>query len=80
LDGLFGGFIAFTILMELVFFGLAIAGLVFWIWVLVDCATKEPASGNDKLIWILVILFLHLLGAAIYYFVRRPQRLATYGV
>jgi hypothetical protein len=53
--------------------------LAFWVWMIVDCATKEPSEGNDKLIWILVILLTSWLGAAIYYFVRRPKRIATHG-
>lgn len=54
--------------------------MAFWIWMLVDCATKEPSQGNDKIIWILVIIFTHWLGALIYYFVRRPERKKLFGV
>ena len=62
------------------FFGvLGVGGTILWVWMLVDCATKEPSDGNDKIIWIVVILFTHLLGALIYYFVRRPQRILLYG-
>ena len=60
-----------------VMFGLA--ALAFWVWMLIDCLTKEPSEGNDKLIWALVIIFLQAPGAVIYYFVRRPERIATYG-
>ena len=69
--------------LGLLFFLTALAigtlGTVFWLWMLIDCATKEPSTGNDKLIWMLVILFTHLLGALIYYFARRPQRILLYG-
>lgn len=58
---------------------IGIAGTIFWIWAIIDCATKEPEQGNDKLVWLLLIIFLHLLGAIIYYFVRRPERLRMYG-
>ena len=51
----------------------------FWIWMLIDCVSNEPSEGNDKLIWILVIVLTSWLGAAIYYFVRRPKRMATVG-
>jgi hypothetical protein len=54
-------------------------GTVFWIWMLIDCATKEPSQGNDKVVWILVIALTHLLGAAIYFLVRRPQRIREHG-
>jgi LPXTG-motif cell wall-anchored protein len=59
-----------------------VIGLIFcglWIWSIVDCASKEPDTGNDKLVWILIILFTGIIGSAIYYFVRRPRRLAEVG-
>ena len=55
-----------------------ITGLVFWIWMIVECATKEPSQGNDKIVWIIIIIFGQLIGALIYYFVRRPRRIALY--
>lgn len=58
---------------------LGLGGTILWVWMLIDCVTKEPSEGNDKIIWILVILFTHLLGALIYYFYRRPQRIQRYG-
>jgi membrane-bound ClpP family serine protease len=70
--------VAFLIIWLLtVAFGVAAFG--FWIWMLIDCITKEPSEGNDKLIWILVIAFTHFIGAAIYYFVRRPERIHNFG-
>lgn len=59
--------------------GIAVFATIFWIWVLVDCITKEPAEGNDKIAWTLVILFAPLLGALLYYFVRRPERIKAVG-
>jgi len=65
-------FFPFFLLLFLVPIVLAI--FAFWIWMLVDCATKESDQGNDKIIWILVIIFTHWLGALIYFLVRRPER------
>jgi len=62
--------------------GIGLAAVVFWVWTVIDCATNEPSEGNEKLIWILVILFLHpipLLGSLIYVLVRRPERKRLYG-
>ncbi len=59
--------------------GLAALATIFWIWVLIDCLTKEPSEGNDKVAWVLFILFVPLLGALIYYFVRRPERVKVVG-
>ena len=53
---------------------IGVLGTVFWIWMIVDCALHESSTGNDKIVWILVILFTHLIGALLYYFVRRPRR------
>jgi cytochrome c oxidase assembly factor CtaG len=63
----------------LFFFFLAVTALIFWISMIVECATKEPSQGNDKIVWIVIIVFTQLIGALIYYFVRRPQRIAQYG-
>ncbi len=52
---------------------------VFWIWMLIECLTKEPDTGNNKVVWALVIVLTHIIGALIYYFVRRPQRYAEVG-
>jgi hypothetical protein len=53
---------------------IVLAATVFWIWMLVDCLTNEPSEGNDKVIWVLVIIFTHGLGALLYFLVRRPRR------
>ncbi len=63
----------------LLFLAVAVGGTVFWIFMIIDCATKEPSQGNDKLIWILIIIFGSLIGALVYYLVRRPQRIAQLG-
>jgi hypothetical protein len=60
----------------------ALAAGAFWIWMIVDCATNEPgdaANSNTKVIWILVIVLAHWLGALIYFLVRRPERKRLFG-
>ena len=52
---------------------------IFWIWVLIDCATNANLDGTHKLIWVLIVLFLHWLGALIYFFVARRTRPRTAG-
>jgi hypothetical protein len=51
----------------------------FWIWMLIDCLTKETDAGNTKICWTLIIVFAHVVGAAIYYLVRREKRFAEVG-
>jgi hypothetical protein len=50
-----------------------------WIWMLVDCLTKEPAEGNERLIWLLVIVLVGFIGALLYLLIRRPQRKKAFG-
>ena len=59
--------------------GIMILAALFWIWVLVDCLTKEPAEGNDRIAWLLVILLAPFIGALLYYFIRRPERIKAVG-
>lgn len=58
---------------------LVLGGFAFWIWMLVECVTKEPDTGNLKICWVLIIVFAHIIGALIYYFVRRPRRWVEVG-
>ena len=53
---------------------LGLASTAFWIWMLIDCATKEPDQGNTKAVWILIIVFTYWIGALIYLLARRPDR------
>ncbi len=62
------------LLFVLIFGVLGIGGTILWIWMLIDCAMNEPSEGNDKIVWILVILFTHWIGALIYLLARRPRR------
>jgi hypothetical protein len=66
-------------LFFLVVIALAFAATIFWIWMLVDCATNESSAGNDKVIWILIIIFGHGVGALIYLLARRPERIRQLG-
>jgi hypothetical protein len=59
---------------------ISVVGFAFWLWMLVECLTREPSEGNDKLIWALVIIFVvPPVGAAVYFFIRRPERIQQIG-
>ncbi len=45
---------------------LVIIASIFWLWAIVDCATNQKLDSGEKIVWLLVIFFLHLLGALIY--------------
>ena len=50
---------------------------VFWIWMLIHAITNKGLSNTERIIWVLVVLFLHFLGALIYFFVGRPRGTAV---
>jgi hypothetical protein len=58
---------------------IAILGTIFWLWMIIDCATHEPSGTNNQIVWLLIIIFTHLLGAILYYFIRRPERIRFIG-
>ena len=53
---------------------LAFLAFAFWIWMLVHAITNNGLTDIEKLIWVIVILFTHFIGALIYFFVGRPKR------
>jgi hypothetical protein len=60
----------------LMFFLISLAGLAVWIWALIDCIQVPDdtlyESGN-KLVWVLIIVFLSLIGAILYFAIGRPR-------
>ena len=73
-------------LAQLVPFSLAIGGSfflwftafwlfasIFWLWMLVDCLTKKRLPDTEKLIWVVVLLFTHILGAILYFVLVRSR-------
>jgi len=67
------------IALTIAFLLMILAGTVFWIAMLIDCAKNEPSTSSDKIVWIVVIVFTHILGALVYYFAqRRPRRFAAH--
>ncbi len=53
---------------------LGTAALVFWIWMLIDCMRREPPESLEKLTWALVILLGTIVGALVYYVIRKLPR------
>ncbi|MBS3105941.1 PLDc N-terminal domain-containing protein [Candidatus Woesearchaeota archaeon] len=65
--------VSFIILMIFLMFALVFLLFAFWIWMIVDCAKRKFKNDNEKIVWILVLIFLSLLGAVIYYFAIKIQ-------
>jgi hypothetical protein len=68
-----------SIIMVFPMLAIGATAAAFWIWMIIDCVTREPAEGNERLIWVLIIVLAHWIGALIYFFVRRPKRIELYG-
>jgi hypothetical protein len=58
------------------FASVALLASMFWIWMLIDAATKET-DPHDRLLWVVIIIFTHIVGAAIYFVLRRTPRMRT---
>jgi hypothetical protein len=74
--GMFSAMCCFAYLIPI---GLGMASMVLWIITLVDVAQRKDAefpnaakgapNGNDRIVWLLVVLLAGFIGAIIYYFV-----------
>jgi cytochrome c oxidase assembly factor CtaG len=53
---------------------ISISCLVFWISMLAHCLRNQQLEGTEKLIWVLVLIFLNLLGAVLYFALVRDYR------
>ena len=47
---------------------------IFWLWMLIDCIMNTALVGTEKIIWVLVVIFTHFIGALLYYFLVRGNR------
>ena len=51
-----------------------LAALVLTLWALID-AVKSEFEGNMKLVWILIILFVGIIGPILYLAIGREQKI-----
>jgi len=63
----------FGILAFLVAAAFGLACFAFWIWMLIHAITNKGLADTEKIIWVIVVLFLHVLGALLYFFIGRPK-------
>lgn len=56
------------VLLMFLFFASMVALTVFWVLMIVDCVKRKRLTDGERIAWILVLVFLQFLGAAIYYF------------
>jgi hypothetical protein len=68
-----GGLIVVLVLLT-VLVPLALALFVFWIWMLISAVQNKGLSEGEKIAWVLILVFVHVLGAILYFFVGHPKR------
>ena len=72
------GIMYFLIFTPLILFIVSIGLFIFWILMLIDAIKHSPEK--TKIVWVLVIIFTHVIGALIYYFVeKRPRNKISMG-
>ena len=70
-----GGFEIILILLAALFvLPLVLALFAFWIWMLISAVQNKGLTEGEKIAWGLVIVFVHWLGALLYFFVGHPKR------
>ena len=47
---------------------LTISALIFWIRMIIDCAKRDFANQNEKIVWLIVICITQIIGALAYWF------------
>jgi hypothetical protein len=67
-----GGIIGLFFLLFLGTIGLVL--FVFWIWMLIDAIQNKGLTDGEKVGWVLAVVFLHFLGALLYFFIGHPKR------
>ena len=74
-----GGGEILLLLFMLIVAPLCLLVTVFWVWMLVHVVTNKGLNDTEKIMWVLIIVFVHLVGALIYFFVGRPKAAAAPG-
>ena len=72
---MFAGIIsgAFSLLFGLISIVIGIALFAFWLWMLIHAIQNKGLSDGERVVWVLVIIFLPFIGSIIYFFVARPR-------
>jgi hypothetical protein len=66
------GIIGLFLILFLATIGLLL--FAFWIWMIIDAIQNKGLTDGEKVGWVLVVVFLHFIGALVYLFFGRPKR------
>jgi hypothetical protein len=52
---------------------LSLAGFAFWLWMLINAIKNKGLSDGERIVWVLVIIFLPFIGSIIYFIIARAK-------
>ncbi|MCS4433763.1 PLDc N-terminal domain-containing protein [Aquiflexum gelatinilyticum] len=52
-------------------FGLGFLGLAIYVYTIYDVVSSKFAGNNDKLVWVLIVIFLPLIGTILWFLMGR---------
>ena len=68
-------FFIFIIAMQFLAVIIGLLTTIFWIFMIIDVVQRRFPAENDKLMWLLLIIFTHTIGAVVYYFmIKKPNK------
>jgi len=79
---MFGGIIsgAFGLFFLLISAVVGLALFAFWLWMLINAIGNKGLSDGERIVWVLVIIFLPLLGSILYFFIGRTKGPGAIGI
>jgi len=63
------------ILILIIFYGGAFISMILWFWAMINILKSKFETDVIKIMWVLIILFLPLLGLFLYFFIGRKQKI-----
>lgn len=75
MDVMFGSIVSgiFGVLVFLFMAALGLACFAFWLWMLIHAITNKGLGDGEKIVWVIVVIFLPVLGPILYFFIGRPK-------
>lgn len=68
------------LVLMLLFLPVSLALFAFWLWMLIHAIQNRGLNDSERIVWVIVIVFVNLIGALIYFFVGRPRAQAAPGL
>jgi len=66
-----------SLIILLLFFILPLSYFVLWLYCMIDVIRSKFKTENMKLIWIIILVFVQLIGPILYLILRKNSKLLT---